>query len=86
MAVRAVVAPPRVLSSMAKRKPHLVQPLLTPELASAKAQEKIETLRKYYWLGQRASDVAPDGAPKTPEPLKDLAADAGVEGTRSARP
>ena len=50
-----------------------------PRRASAKAQAKIATLRKYYELGRRASDTAPDGTPKTPEPLKALAAEAGVE-------
>ena len=64
---------------MAKRKPPQVTPHLSPGLASARAQEKIATLRKYYELGQRAGTTAPDGTPKKPEPLKDLAAEAGVE-------
>ncbi len=64
---------------MAKSKPHEVRPFLTPDLASAKAQEKLATLRKYYELGRRASDTAPDGTARTPEPLKALAAEAEVE-------
>ena len=35
---------------MAKSKPHEVRPFLTSDLASAKAQEKLATLRKYYEL------------------------------------
>lgn len=75
----AVTPMPKVASSMAKRKPPQVTPHLSPGLASARAQEKIATLQKYYELGQRAGATAPDGSPKEPEPLKDLAAEAGVE-------
>lgn len=75
----AVTPMSKVASSMAKRKPPQVTPHLSPGLASARAQEKIATLRKYYELGQRAGATAPDGSPKEPEPLKDLAAEAGVE-------
>jgi len=64
---------------MAKRKTPKGPPFLTPELGSAKAHQKIATLRRYYELGQRASDTAPDGTPKTPESLKDLAAEAEVQ-------
>src|SRR4051812_21124581 len=64
---------------MAKRKTPQGTPHLTPELVSARAQEKFATLRKYYELGQRAGATAPDGSPKKPEPLKDLAAEAGVQ-------
>ena len=63
---------------MAKSKPPKVRPFLTPDLASAKAREKLATLRKYYELGWRASDTAPDGTAKAPEPLADLAAEAEV--------
>ena len=64
---------------MAKPKPPEVRPFPTTEFASARAREKIATLRKYYELGWRASDTAPDGTAKTPEPLADLAAEAEVE-------
>ena len=64
---------------MAKPKPPEVRPSLTPDLASARAREKIATLRKYYELGWRASDTAPDGTAKAPEPLADLAAEAEVQ-------
>ena len=69
----------KVASPMAKRKPPQVTPHLSPGLASARAQEKSATLRRYYELGQRANATGPDGTPKQPEPLKDLAAEAGVQ-------
>ncbi len=74
-----MMTPPRIASSMAKSKPPEVRLFPTTEFASAKAREKIATLRKYYELGWRASDTAPDGTAKTPEPLKALAAEAEVE-------
>ena len=75
----ALIPTLKVASSMAKRKTPQSTPHLILEPDSAKAQERIATLRRYYELGQRASATKPDGAPKKSEPLKDLAAEAGVE-------
>ena len=45
---------------MAEPNPPEVHPFLTPEFASAEAQVKIATLRKYDDLGWRASDTTPE--------------------------
>jgi len=63
---------------MAKRKSPKGLTALTIGPASAKAQEKIATLRRYYELGRRASGTNLDSTTKKPEPIKDLAAEAGV--------
>src|SRR5205823_5683842 len=68
-----------VTSAMAKRKPAKGRPRPTPELAPTKADERLATLRRYYELGRRASGRAADGSAKEPEPLKELAAEAGVK-------
>jgi hypothetical protein len=64
---------------MAKRKPESRRPRQPLATAPDKAQERLATLRRYYELGRRASGKAADGSAKEPEPLKVLAAEAGVK-------
>ena len=63
---------------MAKRKPPRGQAGLSPDPNRVDSSERIATLRRYYELGRRAADVAPDGTENQAVPLVDLAAESGV--------